>query len=87
MAIIGEPAGRCGDLMEALEARHLTSRSRTQATGRATVYVQTSTAWCITGVDTRQRLTTHPRAGLGRSISQGTPASHPWAPDAVRLSH
>ena len=76
LASAGKPAGSAGDLMEALEARHLTSRSRTRVTGRTTVYVQASTAVSIMGVATCQRLTAtlHPARA---SLISGAPASHP----------
>ncbi len=52
--------------MEALQARHLTSHSRTQLTGRVTVYVETSVesvkSW---EVITYQQLTTRDCGRLG----------------------
>jgi hypothetical protein len=55
-----EPEGACGDLMEALEGAASHQPITNPATGGTTVYLQTSMAGYIMGVDTRQRLGPYP---------------------------
>src|SRR5450755_733316 len=87
LASAGKPAGRAGDLMEALEARHLTSRSRTRVTGRTTVYFQASATVSILALPPCQRLTAtlHPARA---SLVSGAPANHPQDhQEHPRLAH
>ena len=58
--------GACGDLMESARGAASHQPITNPATGGATVYLQTSTAGYIMGVDTLQRLTHHHAPDQGR---------------------